>query len=139
MKLKKNIKIDATNIDLETVVNNCIYSSEEKVIGKWLGKPLYRKTYNCGQLPNASQKQIDIDLNLMSGVIQIKHMYGYAYRSLPDLPMTYPLPNVSNSHPIWIYCGGDNSSDGFIRITTASDRSAFRESYITLEYIKTTD
>ena len=65
MKLKKEIKIDETNIDLGTVVNNCIYSTEEKVIGEWMGKPLYSKTYSCGQLPNSSQKQINIDLKMM--------------------------------------------------------------------------
>ena len=49
MKLKKEIKIDETNIDLETVVNNCIYSTTEKKIGKWIdGKPLYGKIINCG-------------------------------------------------------------------------------------------
>ena len=44
MKIKKEIKIDETNINLETVVNNCVYSTTEQKIGKWIdGKPIYRK------------------------------------------------------------------------------------------------
>lgn len=45
MKLKKEIKIDETNIDLETVVNNCVYSSGERIVGTRNGKPVYMQKF----------------------------------------------------------------------------------------------
>lgn len=42
-KIKQENLIDEKNIDLKTIANDCIYSTEEIVVGKWLNKPLYRR------------------------------------------------------------------------------------------------
>ena len=42
-------------------VNNAIkevYSTEETVVGTWMGKPLYKKTINFGSFPNATTTRI---------------------------------------------------------------------------------
>ena len=35
-----------------------VYSTEEQVVGTWMGKPLYKKTINFGSFPNATNKRI---------------------------------------------------------------------------------
>lgn len=42
-KIKQENLIDEKNIDLKAIANDCIYSTEEIVVGKWLNKPLYRR------------------------------------------------------------------------------------------------
>ena len=37
---------------------NNIYSTEETVVGAWMGKPLYKKTINFGSFPNATTTRI---------------------------------------------------------------------------------
>ena len=45
---------------LNEVNNSIIYSTTEKVVGKWINnKPLYRKVISTGSLPNASVKNIN--------------------------------------------------------------------------------
>lgn len=46
MKQSKNTQIKDTGISLENVANNCIYATEEKVIGKdENGSSIYRKKF----------------------------------------------------------------------------------------------
>ena len=61
-----NISMDLSssyNTNLQQKINdsfkeNNTYSTEEQVIGTWMGKPLYKKTINFGSFPNATTTRI---------------------------------------------------------------------------------
>lgn len=144
MKLKKEIKIDETNIDLETVVNNCVYSSEEKIIGKWFGKPLYSKTIlkqinsSCSgewsfydHTPNIKNAWFDKSHTFL---IRTDNNLTYTYQGIGqdgnndywfDSRAIYPNPQTNN-----------NDLKFFIGAVYASRNPIL---YITMEYTKTTD
>ena len=106
------------------------YSTSEKKIGIWVdNKPLYRKTISVGALPNG-EKTINHGISNLKRVV---NMYGCAYRSsdgsnIPLMNSTYN--NLASS----IYVKSTT-----LTIVTFSDRTAFKEAYVTLEYTKTTD
>lgn len=128
-KIKQENLIDETNIDLETVVNDCVYSTAEKKIGKWIdGKPIYRKMIDLGNLPNAATKNVAHGLTIAN--VNIVHFYGIAKSG-----------NIYLSLP---HCSIDNTNDAIfinsknITIQTGSNRSGYT-GYCVLEYTKTTD
>ena len=105
------------------------YSTDEIVVGTWLGKPLYRKVIDFGALPNASSKDVNSGL---TNVI-MHHIYGVARKAdNTTLVLSYatidPLGNISLVF----------TNDNKVRIQTGSDRTAY-SAYIILEYTKTTD
>lgn len=106
------------------------YSTDEVIIGEWIdGKPIYRRTYNFGALPNATSKTIPHNLTNIDKFINI---YGFSYDSGKT---TLPLPFVHNSGgDIQLNCDGLN-----ICVVTKTNRSSFTVCYITIEYTKTTD
>ena len=109
------------------------YSTNEIVIGKWIdNKPIYRKVINTGALPNNTTSYILHNINNLKRVVNIK---GYAFRSSDSFNISLPyVSSFSKENDIQVaVLGGD------IRIVTGSDRSAFVESYVVLEYTKTTD
>jgi len=142
MKQKKNIKIDETNIDLETVVNNCVYSSKEKIVGEWFGKPLYSKTFYVSALSNTAggtnynHNIANVDkiwLDLSSSFLD---KGGYEFS-----PLCFIHPElIANGFSINQY--GSITVDGLtstnFRINVGQDRSDW-SAYITLKYTKTTD
>ena len=101
----------------EEVDNPNVYSTEEKVIGEWFGKPLYRKVIEL-----ASELTINAN-SWASGV--------------------YVVPNIKLIVNALGLKTGDATSQ--IRVTPSGDimnpSSAFSISikFITLEYTKTTD
>lgn len=66
-----NISMDLSssyNTNLQQKINdsfkeNNTYSTEEQVVGTWMGKPIYRKVIDLGQLPNNSSKTVETGLN----------------------------------------------------------------------------
>ena len=118
------------------------YSTEEKVIGTWIdGKPLYQKTVNCGELPNASVKNVDSGLTNVT----ITNMYGIAINTAAsdsDALVSFPLPRpvmVASADPNRLY-GVDITyrKNNKIRFTTGNNWSGYN-AYVTLQYTKTTD
>ena len=112
------------------------FSTEEQIVGKWIdGKPLYQKTIDCGALPNTTSK--DINHNI-ADVERIWLYSGVAWGTVDTEIMPLPYLVVSSS-------GATNSAVGVtvnrvrIRITTGSDRTSYTNSYITIQYTKTTD
>ena len=108
------------------------YRTYETQVGYWIdGKPLYQKTIDCGALPNAGNKSV---AHGISNIKRIINFYGYAYRQTDDTFIV--LPHVQNnvSSIVWLSC---NMTD--IGITSDSNRSTYAESYITIQYTKTTD
>ena len=106
------------------------YSTDEvKTGGKWIdGRPIYRKTIDCGALPNNAIKNVahnitDLDL--------VTKCYGCARHDIYRIL----LPNAGNvsSSTIEVYV---NDTD--IVIHANGDRSKYN-GYVTIEYTKTTD
>lgn len=106
------------------------YSTTEQIIGTWTnGKPLYRKVFNFGAMPNATNK--DIPHNISNLGITV-NCYGMAVRSSDSRAL-----NIPDSTPgAEITCGVTNTN---VYVTTYSDRSSFNDSHIIIEYTKTTD
>lgn len=110
-----------------------IYSDEEREVGVWRdGKPLYQKTINFGALPDAAEKFVAHNI---SNLDEITRIYGITNNSSGS---TFPLPfvniEVSTGYQILLRA---TSSDIVVR--TGSDRTAFTNTFITVQYTKTTD
>lgn len=105
------------------------YSTEETVIGTFLGKPLYRIIRSIGSLPNNTTKSYVLGVSNIDKVIDIRatSTNGTSYISLPSTQLT-----LANGISISI----DKS---YIYIATGVDRSKYTETYVTIEYTKTTD
>lgn len=124
----------AIYVDNEEIYNQNImnYSTGEIKIGTWIdGKPLYRKTVSCGALPNNTSKTINTNINNISRVVRI---YGYSFNGTSTF---FPLPH-SNPNPVSLSFYKENNTNG-ITIQTTIDRSSFTETYVSIEYTKTTD
>ena len=129
---KSNV-VNAINEVNQNQINSNTYSTTETVIGKWIDKkPIYRKVINTGALPNATTNDIPHYIN---NIDKIKNIRGYAFRSSDNF--TIPLPFSSPDNIIYSVSLGVLGNN--IRISTATDRTAFAESYVILEYTKTTN
>lgn len=104
------------------------YSTEEQIVGTFLGKPLYRKVINCGSLPNNTQKIIQHNIENIDFIISC---LGYAMTSTGS---GVALPSYNGIINTNLYATTQQ-----IGIVTTGDRSSFVKSYVVLEYIKTTD
>lgn len=106
------------------------YSTTEQVIGTWIdNKPIYRKVIECGSLPNASNK--DVTHNIQNLGVTIK-CNGMAVRTSDSRALTIP----DSTPGAEIVCGVTNTN---VYINTQNDRSSFNNSFLILEYTKTTD
>lgn len=126
---------DKTSIvnSINELKNAEIYSTEEVKTSKiWINsKPIYRKTLNCGALPNNSDKVINVNVSNIENVVQI---YGIG---ISGSGTCFPLPYVYNNLNAQIELVYLASSQQ-IRITAGQDRSGIN-GYVTIEYTKTTD
>ena len=107
-----------------------VYSTEETIIGTWLGKPLYRKTVNIGALPNATAKNVAHNITNIDYIVRF---YGTAMSAAKH---TLPLPHVNTgniSYGVLLQVGKTN-----VEIETGYNRSDY-SGYVTIEYTKTTD
>lgn len=108
-----------------------LYSTDEKIIGQWIdGKPLYQKTIDFGALPNNTTKSVNHNIQNIDYVV---NLFGAAYKSSDGVVNTLPCYNRN------IYGAELVSNSTSIMVTTFADRSAFSESYVTIQYTKTTD
>ena len=106
------------------------YSTTEQVIGTWIdNKPIYRKVIECGSLPNASNKDVAHNIQNLGTTIKCN---GMAVRTSDSRALTIPDSTPSAE----IVCGVSNTN---VYITTQNDRSSFNNSFLILEYTKTTD
>lgn len=115
---------------IKAVVAGEVYSTEERVVGTWIdGKKVYEKTISCGALPNNTTKNIS---HLISNMGKVISMQGVTKSPTITMSMPHCATNVANNIVLSV-------TDTQINIQTASDRTAFTESYVTLRYTKTTD
>lgn len=105
------------------------YSTTEKIVGTWIdGKPLYQKTIDCGALPNTAIKTV---AHSISGWSKTVNVYGYSTNGSNCIPVQY---NSAGNADISVYTDAT-----YIGIKTMSDVSSYSETYITIQYTKTTD
>ena len=112
------------------------YSATEKIVGTWIdGKPLYQKTVSCGTLPNNVSKATVHNISNLKRVVKV---FGYAYRTSDNrnIPLPYSSPVMDSSSNACVQVNVDTTN---ITIRANRDYSAFTESYITIQYTKTTD
>ena len=104
------------------------YSLNEQVIGTWIdGKPLYQKTVDCGALPNATIKNVPHGIDNFGELVSI---FGVARH--PDYRICIPYVGAKDRLVADIY-------HDVIEIVSATNMSSYTETYITLQYTKTTD
>ena len=125
-----NIAISSANVISTTSTYTMRYSTSEQVVGTWIdNKPIYQKTIDFGACPNATTKEVSLNI---ANIEKIIYYNGFMLSS--DNATTIPLPNVADSTYQVILV----LNRSYIRITTAVDRSSFN-GYITIRYTKTTD
>ena len=112
------------------VADGLSYSTDEvKTGGKWIdGKPIYRKTIDCGSLPNTSYKNVNHNITNLDYVIKC---YGFARGG--NYRMVLPNASANTANAVEVYVDND-----YIVIQTGNDRSGYN-GYITIEYTKATD
>ena len=107
------------------------YSTTETTTGStWIdGKPIYRKVINFGSLPNATSKLVAHSISNIDFIVCVE---GTSYRSTDNNYI--PIPWVHQTAPVGLAVNLTN-----VQIFTATDLSAYGETYVTVEYTKTTD
>ena len=122
--------INELNTNINSLDDRDNYSTTEQVIGTWIdGKPIYIKVIQCGALPNNANKDVTHNIQNLGTTIKCN---GMAIRTSDSRALTIPdsTPNAE------IVCGVTNTN---VYITTNNDRSTFDDSFLVLEYTKTTD
>ena len=117
----RNITHDITTSNL-----SLIYSTEEQLIGAWFdGKPLYQKTIDFGNLPNATNKSV------AHGVANVDNIWI-------DKTASYFVDTRGHYYDVsdfdW-HCNIDRTN---VNIETTVDRTSAK-AVVTIRYTKTTD
>ena len=122
----KTSVINAINEVNTNQINSSTYSINEIVIGTYLGKPLYRKVINTGTLNlSTSELLLDTGITNVDKVRTIEIMMYYTSGSI-----WYKNWNIKEL----AYKKQNN------KISLVGSKSVtFSDSYITIEYTKTTD
>ena len=105
------------------------YSTTETLTNKvWIdGKPIYKKTIDCGALPNATSKSVPHGI---TGIGEIIAIDGTAYES----EYTIKLPHTSQSNIT--YQVGITVTNTNINLASGGNLSGYTHSYVTLQYTK---
>ena len=107
-----------------------VYSTDEKIVGTWLGKPLYQKTYDCGALLNNAGKIVPYNVSNLKNVVA---MNGFTTNGT-DILMLPHMSNVGLQYQVSI-----SATANGIYLVTGNDRTSFTTTYVTIRYTKTTD
>ena len=106
------------------------YSTDEQVIGTYLGETLYQKTVDLGALPNATTKEV---LHNISNLDYVTSCEITAKNPTTGIQITIPTANtayLNQQIQAW-------TSDTKVHIRTAVDYSAYSKANATLRYTKT--
>lgn len=114
---------------VEDYVEN--YSTTEKRIGTWIGKPLYRKIITVPALPNNSDMYVKYDETYTVVKLDV-------YIEDPSAGFKFKLPLVSSNTNTVIGCYIMTQTHQ-IGIRTFNDKTSFTNNYAIIEYTKTTD
>ena len=108
------------------------YSTTEQFTGKyWIdGKKIYRKYTVTETLPNNTRKSVPHNVSNLNRVISIT---GMAYDSNGN-QITLPFNNIDVNGTVVVWVKNDD-----IVILTTNDLTAYTESFVIIEYTKTTN
>lgn len=112
-----------------------IYSTTERVVGSWMGKPLYQKTVNTGIFPDNASKNVAHGISNIDKVVSIE---GYVLNT-SDITFS-PVRLLNDFYPDVNTLVSVDATN--IRISCRKNNngsSGWTESYVTLQYTKTTD
>ncbi len=123
------------NMTLEDLgINAVIYSYDERVVGKWVdGKPLYEKTIDFGNLPNATIRSVPHEIENVDTIwLHDGFVYDPLSKDIDVIPISYP--SIS-SNATSLYFKVNHSS---IKCNSAIDRTGL-SAIVSVRYTKTTD
>lgn len=127
------MRYNATSEQWENGDNYHVYSTNEHVVGKWIdGRPVYEKVLDFGTLPNKTTKTVAHGISNLDNFIEIKTISKRS-SDLRFYPIPFTAPDTLNI-AVRIDSVGSN-----IRIQTEVDMSDFTQTFITMQYIKTSD
>lgn len=127
-KLLKNRKGDVI-IPVTDLMSD--FSTSEVNTGcKWTdGKPIYKKTIDFGQLPNATGKSVATGITNLGQIVDLYGVATYANGVVLLLPYI-GIPDTTASISV-------NMNNANVTVTTGTDRRG-ATAYITILYTKTT-
>lgn len=108
------------------------YSTQEVATGKkWIdGKTIYRKTVNFGALPSSGEKFVNHNISNLDCVVDY---LGISFKNAKDIWLKLPCVNTSSQYNISL-----DVRPTQICISVSTDRSSYANTYVTIEYTKTT-
>lgn len=128
---KAQAETNAQDISEMKVSQN--YSTTEHLTGrKWIdGRPTYEKTIDCGALPNTGVK--DVPHGISDFLFFVK---GNLATKDPSANVFCPTSFVfyTPQASIGFYIDGSN-----VRLCAGQNRTSFTQTFVTLEYTKSTD
>lgn len=129
LNTQSNSQVDTYSCDY--IDNMDVYSTEEVKTNKvWLGKPVYKKVINFGDLPSsATSKNVAHGITNIDNVVNI---YGFAKNSSASQKYI-PLPFASKDASSNIFLTADDTN---VTLNVGYDRSSY-SAYVILEYTKT--
>ncbi|MBR1386294.1 MAG: hypothetical protein IJ568_05650 [Bacilli bacterium] len=134
--MEAGIKDAHDSIDtINTIIENLTtYSLDEINTGKkWIdGKTIYIKVIDCGALPNNSIKTIAHDISNIGFLVEPPRGVSYSSSTGHYFPLPYPADSISSQVKLWA-----TSTD--VKLQTGADRTDYTETYVILEYVKTTN
>ena len=112
----------------QNYINNInTYSNNEVRIGYWFDKPLYRKILTLPTLANNGEVNVAYDSTYL-----IKRWEIYCENpTVAKISLNIPTNNYISSYIDY--------TNHRIAVQTSSDRTAFTNNYVIIEYTKTTD
>lgn len=107
------------------------YSTSETIVGTWIDdKPIYKKTVDCGALPNNSNTTTSHHIANIDRVVKIECI---AERTSDKVALVLPFVNASQV----VAFISTTTSD--VVIVTNSNLSSYDKTYTTIYYTKSTD
>ena len=121
-----------------------IYTTTEKMIGSWMGKPLYQKTIDCGNGPVANAtKNVNPNISNVDKIVSIKGVAIDENSNALDANnvwinwSTYDIDGYTMTFTSNYSAAGGSTHDVAIR-SKSKDLSGLYF-YVTIQYTKTTD
>ena len=108
------------------------YSTDEQLTGgTWIdGKPIYRKVIDFGALPNSTLKQVPHGISNIDAIVSFNGVTFAKNKTATPIPYVY----TDSINTVSLFLEGTN-----VCIQTFGDKTSYINTYVTLEYTKTTD
>lgn len=110
-----------------------LYSTTEKIVGCWTdGRPIYQKTIDCGNLPNATSKNVAHNISNLNVVTNIR---GFVHNSSNN--SSSPIDSVAEGN--WSVAVSADRTNVIIQTWANYSTLTNFKLYVTIQYTKTTD